>query len=243
VTRVTAPRPPRAEPLQAPPPISELPSLRLAPLEEERGKTRSFPTRKVLIGAAAATGLVVVGAGTVWLSSLGLFTRKSAPPTPAPAVAPSPQPTAPPVPPEMQAAADQLPHLAPETIRLVSSVIEPGPPEPPEVFRRAQLAAKQGVAALVPEEAQELRSLRSAVVGSLRSVDRERVLAYERVTAGRDLMVGEDARVARLYARGVRALSPPRRERLQVLLGKAIAASLGRTPARVEAAAPAAASR
>jgi len=242
VTRVTAPRPPRPETLP-PPPISELPSLRLAPLEEERGKVRSFPIRKILIGAAAATGLVVVGAGAVWLSSLGLFTRKSAPPTPAPAAAPSPQDTAPPVPPELQAAADQLPHLAPQTIKLVSSVIEPGPPEPPEVFRRAQLAAKQGAAALPPEEAQELRSLRNAVVGSLRSVDRERVLAYDRVTAGRDLMVGEDARVLRLYARGVRSLSPPRRERLQVLLGKAIAASLGRTPVRVEAAAPAAASR
>lgn len=243
VSRVTAPRPPRPEPLQPPPPLSELPSLRLAPLEEERGKARAFPTRKILIAAAAATGLVVVGAGAVWLSSLGLFTRKAAPVASASVATPSPQETAAPVPPELQSAADQLPHLTPETIRLVSSVIEPGPPEPPEVFRRAQLAANRGVSSLDPEEAKELRSLRSAVVGSLRSVDRERVLAYDRVTAGRDLMVGEDARVLRLYARGVRALSPPRRERLQVLLGKAIAASLGRTTARVEAAAPAAASR
>ena len=70
------------------------------------------------------------------------------------------------------------------------------------------------------------------MVGALRSADRQRVLAYDRITAGRDLMAGEDARVLRLYARGVRALPAPRRERLQELLGKAIAASLAPKAAR-----------
>jgi len=236
VSRVTAPRPPRPEPVPPPTPISELPSLRLAPLEEDRREPLVFPKRKILIGAAAIAGLALVGTTAVWVSSLGLFTRKVPPAAPAPASTPAPPEIAPPVPPELQAAVEQLPHLAPDTIRLVASTVEPGPADPPEVFRRAQLAANRGVSALAPEEAQELRSLRGSVVGALRSVDRERVLAYDRVTAGRDLLLGEDARVSRLYARGVRALSAPRRERLQVLLGKAIAASLARSAPRAEAA-------
>ena len=231
VARVATPRPPRPEPVLPPPALSELPILRLAPLEDEPARKRGFPKRAILIAATAVAGLAAVATALVWLPSLGLFTRK-APAAVAPVPTPRPPETAPSLPPELQAAAEQLPHLAPETIRLVSSTIEPGPPDPPEVFRHAQLAANRGVSALAPEDALELRSLRSALLGSLRSVDRERVLAYDRVTAGRDLMVGEDARVLRLYARGVRSLSPPRRERLQVLLGKAIASSLVRSAPR-----------
>ena len=156
---------------------------------------------------------------------------------PAPAATPSPPATEPTLPPELQVAAEQLPHLAPETIRLVASSIDLGrPPDPPEVFRRADVAATRGVSALTEDEARELRSLKSSAVGALRPIDRERVLAYDRVTVGRDLMLGEDARVLRLYARGVRALPAPRRERLQVLLGKAIAATLVRNAPRTDAA-------
>ena len=243
VNRVAPPRPPRPEPVQPPPPLSELPSLRLAPLDEDRPKARAVPKRKIVIGAAATAGALAVGAAVVWLSSLGLFTRKAAPASPVPVSTPTPPEAAGPlVPPELRAAMEQLPHLSPGTIQLVSSTIEPGPPDPPDVFRRAQLAANRGLSALTPEEAQELRSLRSSVLGALRSVDRERVLAYDRVTVGRDLMAGEDARVLHLYARGVRALSAPRRERLQALLGKAIAAALPRS-APAAGAGPGAASR
>jgi len=231
LTRVTTPRPPRPEPLLPPPPLSELPSLRLAPLEGERGPSRPWPKRQLLIVAAVLGGLGLVATALAWLPRLEWLIRK-APVAPAPVATPSPQDAKPPLPPELQVAAEQLPHLAPETIRLVASTIDLGrPPDPPEVFRRADVAARRGAPALTEDETRELRSLKSAVVGALRPVDRERVLAYERVTVGRDLMLGEDARVLRLYARGVNALSTPRRDRLQALLGKSIAAALTRTTA------------
>jgi hypothetical protein len=237
LTRVTAPRPAQPEPLKPPPTLSELPSLRLAPREEDRGQRHPWPKRQLLTVAAVLGGLGLVATALAWLPRLEWFTRKASV-APAPAATPSP-PEAQALPPELQVAAEQLPHLAPETIRLVASSIDLGrPPDPPEVFRRADVAANRGASTLTADEARELRSLKSTVVGALRPIDRERVLAYDRVTVGRDLMMGEDARVLRLYAHGVRALSPPRRERLQVLLGKAIAAALVRNAPRTDAAPP-----
>src|SRR5712691_4938838 len=213
LTRVTAPRPPRPEPLKPPPPVSELPSLRLAPLEEGRGQRSPWPKRQLLIVAAVLGGLGLVATALAWLPRLEWLTRKATV-APAPAATPSLQAPEPPLPPELQLAAEQLPHLAPETIRLVASTIDIGrPPDPPEVFRRADVAANRGASALTQDEARELRSLKSAAVGALRPVERERVLAYGRVTVGRDLMLGEDARVLLLYARAVRTLSTARRER------------------------------
>ena len=239
LTRVTAPRPPRPEPLKPPPPVSELPSLRLAPLEEGRGQRSPWPKRQLLIVAAVLGGLGLVATALAWLPRLEWLTRKATV-APAPAATPSLQAPEPPLPPELQVAAEQLPHLAPETIQLVASTIDLGrPPDPPEVFRRADVAANRGASALTEDEARELRSLKSAAVGALRPVERERVLAYGRVTVGRDLMLGEDARVLHLYARGVRTLSTARRERLQALLGKAIAATLVRNAPRTDAAPPA----
>jgi hypothetical protein len=236
LTRVTAPRPAQPEALKPPPTFSELPSLRLAPLEEDRGQRRPWPKRQLLIVAAVLGGLGLVATALTWLPRLEWFTRKASV-APSPAATPSPEAQA--LPPELQVAAAQLPHLAPETIRLVASSIDLGrPPDPPEVFRRADVAANRGASTLTADEARELRSLKSTVVGALRPIDRERVLAYDRVTVGRDLMLGEDARVLRLYAHGVRTLSPPRRERLQVLLGKAIAAALVRNAPRTDGARP-----
>jgi hypothetical protein len=223
-----------------PPPISELPSLRFAalPPDEVRDQKRPWPKRQLLTVAAVLGGLGLVAIALAWLPRLEWLTRKS-PVVPAAAATPNLPPPEPTLPPELQVAAEQLPHLAPETIRLVTSTIDLGrPPDPPEIFRRADVAANRGASILTEDETRELRTLKSAVVGALRSVDRERVLAYDRVTVGRDLMLGEDARVLRLYARGVRALPPPRRERLQALLGKAIAAALVRTAPRSDAPPP-----
>jgi len=168
----------------------------------------------------AALALVVVSTRSTWM---GLFGPSRADRTATPPTLPAPPP-APPLPPEVQAAVDRLPHLTPETIQLVISNSRYAAPDPPEVFRQAYLAAERGSSALTPEEAQELRGLKAAVLGALRPIDRERVVAYGRMTAGRDLLVAEDARVLGLFSRGVRTLSPPRRERLQALLGKAIGA-------------------
>jgi hypothetical protein len=154
------------------------------------------------------------------------------------AAAPPVHEETPEIPKELRVAMDRLPHLAPETIQLVISHGEYGLNDPADLFRRAQSAASRGTSALTEEEAQELRTLRASVVGALRPGERERVRAYDRIRVGRDLLsAGEDAKVMALFARGVRALPPPKRERLRELLGKSIAAVL--TPAGAASSAPA----
>jgi hypothetical protein len=177
---------------------------------------------------AAVVVVVVLGAlatRSTWMPLLSGFSRSAdsvaATPSTLPAV-----PQAPPLPPEVQVAIDRLPHLTPETVQLVMSTSRFGTPNPPELFRLATVAAERGMSALTEEESAELRDLRASALGALRSVDRRRVQAYGRMTAGRDLLVAEDERVLGLFARGVRALPEPRRERLQALLGKAIAAAV-----------------
>jgi hypothetical protein len=181
---------------------------------------------------AAVVVVVVLGAlatRSLWMPLLSGFSRSAdrvaAPPPALPA-----GPDVPPPPPEVQAAIDRLPHLAPDTVQLVMSTSRFGTPDPPEVFRLATVAADRGMSALTEEESVELRNLRALALGALRSVDRRRVQAYGRMTAGRDLLVAEDERVLALFARGVRTLPEPRRERLQVLLGKAIAAAVKDQP-------------
>lgn len=173
--------------------------------------------------------LAAVATRSTWMPLLSGFSRsadKVAAPPPTLPVAPQ----APPLPPEVQVAVDRLPHLTPETIQLVMSTSRFSAPDPPEIFRLATVATDRGLPALTAEEAAELRDVRASALGSLRSVDRRRVQAYARMTAGRDLLVAEDARVLGLFARGVRALPEPRRERLQALLGKAIAAAVKDQP-------------
>jgi hypothetical protein len=161
-----------------------------------------------------------------------LFPPPAAPRTAAPAPAAPATPVPSPLPPEVQAAVAQLPHLSLEAIQLVMArgpvLIARGPvlPDPHEVFRLAWVAANRGAPALSEGEAEELRSIRKAVLFSLRPAERDRVRAYDRVSVSVDLLILEDAKVMTLFARGVRALPPARRERLQELLGKAIASAL-----------------
>ena len=72
--------------------------------------------------------------------------------------------------------------------------------------------------------------LERAVLVRLSPPERERVMAYDRLRAGRDLLPAEDARVLGLVARGARALPAQHRERLQALSAKAIAAALASAP-------------
>src|SRR5258708_39066359 len=60
----------------------------------------------------------------------------------------------------LQAANEQLPHLAPETIELVMSKSLAGVLDPPEGFARAHDALDRGRAALTPGEAQGPRAPR-----------------------------------------------------------------------------------
>ena len=134
------------------------------------------------------------------------------------------------LPKEVQEAIAGLPHLAPETIQLVMASGQAPVTDPAVVFRRAYIAVDRGTSALSDDEAKELRTLMNGVLASLRRVDRERVRAYGRLSVQRDLLVEEDRKVLSLFARGVRALPPARRERLQELSGKAIAAGLPARP-------------
>ena len=225
------------EPLKPPPPVSERPTLRFAPLAKERdeedvydsGRWRLWLRRGVLavigVGAAGAA----IATRQTWMPQVeklgpSLFQaidERARPLSASPLAAPSPGP----LPKELQDALAQLPHLSPETVRLLASTSESGVTEAPEIFRRAYAAARRGMAVLSPAEARELMALEAAVVAALRPAERARVRAYDRLSAGRNLMTAEDGRVLGLFARGARALPAARRERLQELLAKAIAAS------------------
>ena len=193
--------------------------------------------RRTARWALAAVVLVAaIGAGVAvfrWIGS-GDDRQAVAAPTPPPPTLP---PSAKPLPPEVVAAIEQLPHLAPDTVQLLIATSPFGAPDPADVFRRGRASIKRGMAALTPEEAQELAVLERAVLVRLAPGDRERVMAYDRMRAGRDLVPREDARVLGLVARGTRSLPPDQRERLQALSGKAIAAALAAGAASPDAAA------
>jgi len=229
----SAPPAPR-EPV-APPPASELPVLRFA---DEKAPVRAprmgMQTKLLIAGGVAA--ILVVATGWAWVPPLieagrrwaSRTEKKEAVPSPSPA---SPTPPPPTLPPEVQLAVDQLPHLTAETIQIVMKKSAYRPRDPAEVFSRAETAAVRGMSSLPEDEANELSALRLAVARSLRPTDRQRVRGYERIRTGRELLsVSEDVKVLALFARGVRALPPEKRERLQTLLGKAIVAELGPLP-------------
>jgi hypothetical protein len=233
-----APRAPR-EPVAPPPPARELPVLRFADEKEKekekvRGPRMGMRTRLLIAGGIAA--ILVVATGWAWVPQLiqagrrwaSRTDKKEAVPSPSPA---SPTPPPPTLPPEVQLAVDQLPHLTPETIQIVMKKSAYRPRDPAEVFSRAETAAVRGMSSLPEDEANELAALRLAVARSLRPTDRQRVRGYERIRTGRELLsVSEDVKVLALFARGVRALPPEKRERLQTLLAKAIVAELGPLP-------------
>ena len=224
----------------APPSSNELPVLRFADEKERTAgvRTPKLGTRGRLVIAGVGVGILVVATGWAWIPALidlgrrliAPVAKKVAVPLPA-ASAPPPPPT---LPPDVQAAVNQLPHLTPETIQIVMKKSAYRPRDPAEVFSRAETAAVRGMSSLPEEEAQELSALRLAVARSLSPTERQRVRGYERIRTGRELLsVSEDVKVLALFARGVRALPPEKRERLQTLLGKAIVAELGPLPSPV----------
>ena len=235
----TAAPPAPREPVGGPPPVTALPALRFADeKEKEKEKVRGprIPMRGKLVIAAGVAAILLIATGWAWIPQLiqagrrwaSRTDKKVAVQSPSPTVPTPPPPT---LPPEVQVAVDQLPHLTPETIQVVMKKSAYRPRDPAEVFSRAETAAVRGMSALPEEEAKELAALRLAVARSLRPTDRQRVRGYERIRTGRELLsVSEDVKVLALFARGVRALPAEKRERLQTLLAKAIVAELGPLP-------------
>jgi hypothetical protein len=126
----------------------------------------------------------------------------------------------------LQAGVEQLPELAPETIRLLLASAARGELGVPELFQLAADAAGNGAASLTQDEARELTTLRDELLAGLHPTEREHVRDYERERAVGAAFPVEERAVIELVARGARLLPPERLARLQTLLGKAIAAGL-----------------
>jgi hypothetical protein len=220
------------EPLNPPPPINDLKVLRLADLDEPEvagdlyeddrlGRTAWLWTKRVVvITGVLAGGIFAALTWETWLPKAARLGRivfaeidksaRSRDQTERRQRA-------------LQAASEQLPHLDPDTIRLV---LAGGVLDPPEVFRLACEAADRGFSALSPGEAQELTALRQQMLDTLRTEERQRAREYDRARGRRLTLPFEDSDVLELFARGARALPPASRARLQVLSGKVIAAGL-----------------
>ncbi|HXK10388.1 MAG TPA: hypothetical protein VMT70_12135 [Vicinamibacteria bacterium] len=123
-------------------------------------------------------------------------------------------------------AAARLPHLAPETIRLLFSRSPTGVLDPPDAFQLADEAAERGLSALTHAEAGELKALQAALLARLSPTERSRVREYEKTRHRRAIFPFENPHVLELVARGAQALPAASRERLQALNAKAVAAGL-----------------
>jgi hypothetical protein len=137
---------------------------------------------------------------------------------------------------EQQRAVEQLtgelPHLAPETIRLILSRSPTGVLDARDVFAIAGDATDRGFGTLTAEEATELDALGSELHERLGPLEREQLRDYGLTRARRLVFVEEHGFARVLVARGAQAMPPEDRARLQQLLAKAIAAGLGPPPSR-----------
>jgi hypothetical protein len=236
--------PPRKA-LKPPPPVSELPVIRLAKIDddaeaEQAGhdmyqEARSYDflwlwlKRITLIAGLVAGGVLAASTWEVWLPEATRLGRaffleiheREHPRAPS---AEEQRPA--PVRELLPALAEQLPHLAPQTIALVMSRSPAAAPDGPEVFARAYDATERGLTALSAPEAQELGALQRALVNTLLPAERQRLREYDLVRARRAPLPTENRDVLRSFAHGARALPSWVRERLQELSGKAIAAGL-----------------
>jgi hypothetical protein len=123
-------------------------------------------------------------------------------------------------------AALRLPELSPETIKLIYSRSPTGVVEAGEVFQTAREAVDRGMGALTAQEAEELRTLAGELLANLSRTEAERVREYDRTRGRRVIFPFENPHVMDLVARGTLALPAERRERLQALSHKAVAAGL-----------------
>ena len=235
---------------QPPPPLRDLPSLRLAeePQDEIDGDvydgedmygepgvisiTWLWMKRLVLIGALGVGAFFAFLTWETWLPKAGEFGRlvlakieaqtgSSSASAPTLEEAEQQQMRE-----ALSAATEQIPYLSSETLQQVMASSVTGLLDPPEVFRRAHEATERGVASLGAQEGQELKALRRDLLSALSTADRQRVQEYDLARGVRVTMPFEDRAVLQAYVRGAQALPPASRERLSALSAKAIAAGL-----------------
>ena len=122
--------------------------------------------------------------------------------------------------------ANGLPQLDLETIGLVMAASPTGLLDAASVFELACDATDRGVWALTPSDARELEELQQRLLDALLPAERKRLREFDLARA-RGAVFPLDGKQALLaYARGTRRLSPANQERLQLLLGRTIAAAL-----------------
>jgi hypothetical protein len=234
---------------RAPPALTEMPALRLKPLDEPGSEEEPYEEdlygedflgeradfvsaiwvwtrRLVVVGVLLGLGTLAAMNRDVWLpqaADLGERTLSEIDEQVRSGHFARQQQRA------VEEATRQLPHLAPETIRLIMVSSPIRVLDAPDVFEIAYDATDRGLAALDRGDAEELQALRQEMLATLRPEERERIREFDRARA-QALAFPLDVRQAMLvYARAARALPPESRERLQALLGEAIAAGL--TPA------------
>jgi hypothetical protein len=230
---------PPLEPVKPPAPTNAIPVLRLAKIEDEEEpqdlyeepiEESRFPTvwlwtkRLAWLVVLAGVGLAAHQGWESWYPkattlSDTAFTRVSQYAQTREAAARQRQ--------ALQEATEQLPHLAPDTIRLVLSSAPDGALDPPELFQVACNAADRGLPLLPDAERQEMKVLRVTLLHQLNFAERESLLAYDEVRGRRTPFPFEDKGALELFARAARGLDAQSRERFQVLSGKAIIAGLG----------------
>jgi hypothetical protein len=227
------------EPLKPPPPIRDLPVLRLADVPEPQDKGDVYGrqarldavwrwgTRILATGALLGSGIFAALNWESWAPKAGNLGRaafmsierikESRDRTERQRQA-------------LQEAAELMPHLAPETLRLVIAANPTGNFDPPEIFRLASDAADRGALTLSSSDLQDLKELRGELLQGLRPSERERVREYDAARARRLVFPFEGRDVLELFGRGAYALPEERRERLQELYAKAVAAGLAASP-------------
>jgi hypothetical protein len=125
-----------------------------------------------------------------------------------------------------EALAPELPELSRASLELILRDRLGSGGTPDEVADVAVRAASQGLAALTPDEAAELKQVYAQVYDPMAEADRQRLAAWQReVRAGRKV-ISDEALAARIMLRDALAALPEEaRLRLQALNEKAIAAA------------------
>ena len=129
------------------------------------------------------------------------------------------------IPPQaIEAASREIPHMSPETLRLVMTRSGRGPLAPVDVFRRAYDAAEAGRGSLDQAASAELDALHGLLAAELPEGERERAAAYLAGVRARTVTATyEDQEAMWLLARAARRFPSDRLARLQGLIARAVA--------------------
>jgi len=201
----------------------------------------SAPARSSRAGAWLLTlvvGLLALSLAAAavwfWMANQGMATLPSALATPRPAATrPAPVPTRDP-----KATAAELLRLAPELTPAAAQMLVDDVPNAtgPGLADMGLVVATRGFPHMEQAELNEMAALMEECYAALPPGDHKWMGDYMRMLRDGTLSADDGARGRRLLSTGVSALAPPRRERLQALMEKAIRAGIaarheGETPA------------